>query len=275
MPRPSSSRFRPGVLAAAVAIAVAAVIVVLAMRPWSAPAAAPTSAPSPVASSTPTAGATRGPTPTPTPTASRGPVDAVHAPATSTVAAVRGASIAVHTAPGGAVTTTLPNPQASGAPLVFLVVAQQDGWVQVQLAQRPNGSTGWVEKTSVDLSADPYAIVVTTSTNTLELYKAGKVVDSYPVATGTGGTPTPTGRFALTELLAPTNAGYGPYAYGTTAFSDVLNSFGGGPGQIGLHGTDDTSSIGTAASHGCVRMHNADITALAGLLPLGTPIQVR
>ncbi|WP_254786155.1 L,D-transpeptidase family protein [Curtobacterium sp. MCBA15_008] len=275
MPRPSSSRLRPGVLAAVVAIAVAAVIVVLAMRPWSAPVAAPTSTPSSIASSTPTPSATRGPTPTPTPTPGSAPVDAVHAPATSTVAAVRGASIAVHAGPGRAVTTTLTNPQASGAPLVFLVVAQQDGWVQVQLAQRPNGSTGWVEKASVDLSADPYAIVVTTSTNTLELYKAGTVVDRYPVATGTGGTPTPTGHFALTELLAPTNAGYGPYAYGTTAFSDVLNSFGGGPGQIGLHGTDDSSSIGTDSSHGCVRMHNADISALAKLLPLGTPIQVR
>ncbi|MEN0101818.1 MAG: L,D-transpeptidase, partial [Curtobacterium sp.] len=77
------------------------------------------------------------------------------------------------------------------------------------------------------------------------------------------------------ELLAPTNDGYGPYAYGTTAFSDVLNSFGGGPGQIGLHGTNDSSSIGSGASHGCVRMHNADITALAKLLPLGTPFQVR
>lgn len=176
---------------------------------------------------------------------------------------------------GGASGQTLSNPQQSGAPLVFRVVDRQDGWVRVQLPQRPNGSLGWVRTGAVTLSEDPYAIVVTRAENTLDLYKAGKVVDSYPVATGTGGTPTPTGRFALTELLAPTNAGYGPYAYGTTAFSDVLNSFGGGPGQIGLHGTDDTSSIGTAASHGCIRMHNADITALAELLPLGTPIQVR
>ncbi|WP_281266684.1 L,D-transpeptidase family protein [Curtobacterium sp. 9128] len=177
--------------------------------------------------------------------------------------------------PDGAVTERLSNPQKSGAPLVLRVVDQRDGWAQVQLAQRPNGSTGWVPTSAVTLSSTPYAIVVTESTNTLDLYKDGSVLHSYPVATGTGGTPTPTGRFALTELLAPTNDGYGPYAYGTTAFSDVLNSFGGGPGQIGLHGTNDSSSIGSGASHGCVRMHNADITALAKLLPLGTPFQVR
>ncbi|MBF4613959.1 L,D-transpeptidase family protein [Curtobacterium sp. VKM Ac-1376] len=255
-------------IAAAVAVVCAGAVAFVAFGPLSA-APAPTPTRSVAASSTPTA------TAAPEPTRSAGPVDAVDAPTSTTVAAVRGATVPVSRTPGGAATTTLENPQASGAPLVFRVVDQQDGWAEVQLAQRPNGSTGWVPTSAVALSEDPYAIVVTRSTNTLDLYKAGKVVDSYPVATGTGGTPSPTGRFALTELLAPTNDGYGPYAYGTTAFSDVLNSFGGGPGQIGLHGTDDTSSIGTAASHGCIRMHNADITTLAELLPLGTPFQVR
>lgn len=273
MPGTPSSRRRPALLAAAVAIAVAVVIVLLTLRPGATPAAAP----SPRPTTSVNASATSTPTPTPTPTsgADAGPVAAVHAPASSTVGAARGASVPVHARPDGPVTTTLPNPQASGAPLVFLVVAQQGDWSEVQLAQRPNGSTGWVATSDLALSSDPYAIVVTRSTNTLDLYRDGEVVHSYPVATGTGGTPTPTGQFALTELLAPTNDGYGPYAYGTTAFSDVLNSFGGGPGQIGLHGTDDASSIGRDASHGCIRMHNADITALAGMLPLGTPIQVR
>ncbi|KQR32951.1 L,D-transpeptidase family protein [Curtobacterium sp. Leaf154] len=253
-------------IAAAVAVVCAGAVAFVALGPLSA-------APAP----TPTRSAAA-PTPTPTtpkPTRSAAPVDGIDAPTSTTVAAATGASVPVSASAGGKATQTLENPQASGAPLVLRVVDQQDGWAEVQLAQRPNGSTGWVPTSAVTLSEDPYAIVVTRSTNTLDLYKAGKVVDSYPVATGTGGTPSPTGRFALTELLAPTNEGYGPYAYGTTAFSDVLNSFGGGPGQIGLHGTDDTSSIGTAASHGCIRMHNDDITALAERLPLGTPFQVR
>ncbi|HUG51222.1 MAG TPA: L,D-transpeptidase [Terrimesophilobacter sp.] len=41
-----------------------------------------------------------------------------------------------------------------------------------------------------------------------------------------------------------------------------------------MHGTEDAASIGRAASHGCIRMSNADITALAALLPLGTPIVI-
>lgn len=41
-----------------------------------------------------------------------------------------------------------------------------------------------------------------------------------------------------------------------------------------MHGTDDSSSIGRAASHGCIRLSNEDITYLAGILPLGTPITI-
>lgn len=108
----------------------------------------------------------------------------------------------------------------------------------------------------------------------LTLLESGVVVKSYTAATGTGGTPTPHGNFYITELLQPTNSGYGPYAFGLSAFSNVLSSFGGGPGQIGLHGTDDAASIGHSASHGCIRLANPDITELATLLPLGTPITI-
>lgn len=252
------------IVAAAAVVCAGIVVAVVLLTPAAEP---PTARPSPPASASPTASATPPPV--------EQPIAEVHAPAESTVAAVLGAEISVSGEPGGAATQTLPNPQESGAPLVFLVTAQEGDWVQVQLAQRPNGSTGWVRAAEVVQSTTPYALVVTTSTNTLDLYENGVVRQSYPVATGTGGTPTPTGNFSLTELLAPTNSGYGPFAYGLTAFSDAVTSFGGGPGQIGLHGTDDEASIGTDASHGCIRMNNADITALTKLLPLGTPLQVR
>lgn len=253
----------------AAAVVVVAVIIVTCVLLFGRDQPVSSPSPSPSMSASPDAA------PTAPPETVDDPVAPVNAPAVSTVAAVLGADVPVSAEPGGAATQTLSNPQESGAPLVFLVVAQQGDWVQVQLAQRPNGSTGWVPASAVSLSTTPYALVVTTSTKTLDLYQDGALVQSYSVATGTGGTPTPVGNFALTELLAPTNDGYGPYAYGTTAFSDALNSFGGGPGQIGLHGTDDSASIGTDASHGCVRMTNADITALAKLLPLGTPLQIR
>ena len=186
-------------------------------------------------------------------------------PSAGTAAAANSAKVAIYAAPDGAVTQTLTNPQPTGAPLVFLVAATKGPWLQVHLAQRPNGSTGWIKADSVTLSNLDYSLTVSIEQRTLELSKNGALVKTFSVATGTGGTPTPHGSFYLTELLAPTNAGYGPYAFGLSAFSDALTSFGGGPGQIGLHGTDDAASIGTAASHGCIRLSNPDITELAGL----------
>ncbi|MCU1584236.1 MAG: L,D-transpeptidase [Microbacteriaceae bacterium] len=193
---------------------------------------------------------------------------------TGTAATAIDASVAVYDAVNGRVVSTLANPIPAGAPLTFLVASRSGGWLEVDLAQRPNGTTGWVKADAVTLSNLVYSLHVSTETNTMTLSTDGAVVKTFSVATGTGGTPTPHGSFYLTELLAPRNAGYGPYAFGLSAFSTVLNSFGGGPGQIGLHGTDDASSIGKAASHGCVRMQNADITTLAGLLALGTPITI-
>jgi len=184
------------------------------------------------------------------------------------------ARIGVHSGPGGPVTQTFTNPQPSGAPLTFLLKRQDRDWLQVYLPVRPNGSTGWVRTTDVAQAPIPYRLEISTAAHQLRLYQANQLLHTYPAATGTGGTPTPLGRYYLTELLAPTNPGYGPYAYGLSAFSAVLTSFGGGPGQIGLHGTAEAASIGHSVSHGCIRLSNTDITTLAKLLPLGTPVHI-
>jgi lipoprotein-anchoring transpeptidase ErfK/SrfK len=189
-------------------------------------------------------------------------------------ATATGGSVAVYDHPGGHLLERLANPIPAGAPLTFLVVTDQGQWLKVDLAQRPNGSTGWVKASSVSLHRLLYRLRVSTETNTMTLLRGSTVVRTFPVATGTGGTPTPHGSFYITELLVPVNRGYGPYAFGLSAFSTALSSFGGGPGQIGIHGTDDAASIGKSASHGCIRLHNADITTLAKTLPLGTPVVI-
>ena len=99
---------------------------------------------------------------------------------------------------------------------------------------------------------------------------------SIPIGVGRGVTPTPVGRYFLVELikLKKPRGLYGPYAFGTSAFSNVLFSFGGGPGQIGIHGTNYLAGIGTNVSHGCIRMSNRNITKLAHMLPLGTPVTI-
>lgn len=219
------------------------------------------------------------PAPEPTPTAAVPSAEPTQAPepvstTVGEVATAINAEVAVYDAVDGAQLATFANPNASGAPLVFLVEATEGAWLQVKLPMRPNGSVGWVRASDVTVASLEYRLEVSTADRTVTLLKGAEVVQTFAAAIGTGDTPTPLGDFYLTELLAPTNQGYGPFAYGISAFSDVLNSFGGGPGQIGMHGTDDADSIGQAASHGCIRLSNDDITMLAGILPLGTPITI-
>ncbi|HWS51061.1 MAG TPA: L,D-transpeptidase [Microbacterium sp.] len=222
--------------------------------------------------------------PTPAPTATSSAEQAQPKPPSGTpepievsvaqVATAVGGEAVVLDSPDGTEVARFTNPIPSGAPLVFLVDESEGAWLRVKLPMRPNGSVGWVRKADVTLAAVDYSLEVSTAERSVTLLQDNVPVKTFSAAVGTGDTPTPLGSFYLTELLAPTNQGYGPYAYGISAFSDVLNSFGGGPGQIGMHGTDDSSSIGQAASHGCIRLNNDDITYLAGILPLGTPITI-
>jgi lipoprotein-anchoring transpeptidase ErfK/SrfK len=166
---------------------------------------------------------------------------------------------------------------ASQVPQVFLVKSQRtDGWVQVLLPVRPNGSTGWVRASDVTLTANPFHVVVSLSAHTITVTKATSVVYTGPVAVGAPSTPTPSGTFYLYVLLqAPDPTGpYGPYAYGLSSHSDALASFDGGDAEIGIHGNNDASVLGQEVSHGCVRMDNAAITALSTQLPLGTPVDI-
>ena len=90
-------------------------------------------------------------------------------------------------------------------------------------------------------------------------------------------TPTPTGRFYLTVKLRPPQipAVYGAWALGLSGYSEVLEQFGTGDGQIALHGTTDPDDLGNRVSNGCLRLDNQAITTLAETLPLGTPVTIR
>jgi L,D-transpeptidase catalytic domain len=170
----------------------------------------------------------------------------------------------------------LANPTSVGAPLVFLVKSRGRGWEKVYLPIRPDGATGWVKDRHVSLAWNPYSLQARLRRHELVLRKNGRVAARFPAAVGRSVLPTPTGRYYLVELLKQPNpnGAYGPYAFGTSAFSRVLYHFGGGPGQIGIHGTDEHGSIGHSVSHGCIRLRNRDIVRLAHLLPLGTPITI-
>jgi lipoprotein-anchoring transpeptidase ErfK/SrfK len=163
-----------------------------------------------------------------------------------------------------------------GAPTTFLVRGERRAWFQVYLPIRPNGSKGWVRKRDVTVRRDDYYLTVDRGKRRLTVYRSGRVIMRQPVGVGRSVLPTPRGLYYIVELLQqPNPAGpYGPYAFGLSGYSNVLYSFGGGPGQIGLHGTNEPASIGRDSSHGCIRLRNAVVTRLARMLPLGTPVRI-
>jgi lipoprotein-anchoring transpeptidase ErfK/SrfK len=188
------------------------------------------------------------------------------------------ASVAVYTVPGGVTPSrVLTNPNQYRGALVLLVTAiRVDGWLQVLLPVRPNGSRGWIHAGDVVLSNDPYRIQVRLSRHQITVTKKSTTILQVPVGVGKKNTPTPGGGYYLTQLFAPPdpNGPYGPYAYSLSGYSDVLTTFQGGDAIIGLHGTNRPDLLGHDVSSGCIRMSNPAITALAKVLPLGTPVTI-
>ena len=153
------------------------------------------------------------------------------------------------------------------------VIDRRAGWVRVLLPSRPNGSTGWVETGSVEQARTPYLIRVHVGSRELELFEDGALVGSWPVAVGAAATPTPTGRTFLLGSIVDANQSYSPVILPLGSHSDTLDSYGGGPGTVALHGWPDDSVFGNAVSHGCVRVPDDALEQLTQV-PLGTLVLI-
>lgn len=167
-----------------------------------------------------------------------------------------------------------------GVPQVFVLEERVHSpahgeWFRALLPLRPNGTTAFLRASGLRLSTTTHRLTISRRSFSLTLWDGCRRVRTFPIGVGTGKTPTPVGAFYLIGLLKPPdpNTVYGTFAYGLSAFSDVLTDWRGG-GIIGLHGTNDPSSIGKRSSHGCIRMRNRDIEALVKILPLGTPVEI-
>ena len=149
---------------------------------------------------------------------------------------------------------------------------------QVLLPTRPNGSLGWIRADSVDLLRHNFAMKVELDAFRLTVLDHEAIVMEATVGVARDNAPTPRGRYYTTELIRPPDPGsvYGAYAYGLSGFSDTFVTFEGGPGQLGIHGTNDPDSIGTNVSAGCIRLHNDDIVSMVEELkvPTGVPVEV-
>jgi hypothetical protein len=150
-------------------------------------------------------------------------------------------------------------------------------WVHVRLPGRPNGHSGWIRARHTRSASTVWRLAIDLSARRVTVYHQGRVQRRFPVVVGKPSTPTPRGLFFIEEALALSSQAPGnPFALATSAHSNVLQEFEGGPGQIALHGTNGLSGApGSAASHGCVRLSTSAITWLARRIGSGVPLSIR
>ena len=161
-------------------------------------------------------------------------------------------------------------------------VADDRCWLQLRLPWRPNDAAGWVNANNVVVEKTPWRIQVSTAQRTLTLLRAGASVRTLSVVVGKPSTPTPVGLFAIVWAI-PWNPNdfLGSWVLELSGHSDVLQHFDGGDGTVGIHGRGGASlldPLGSASSHGCVRMANDAIDWLVATLGEnqlpGTPVQI-
>jgi lipoprotein-anchoring transpeptidase ErfK/SrfK len=163
-------------------------------------------------------------------------------------------------------------------PEVYLVLdgkvdAEGTQWLHIRIPGKPNGRVGWVP---VDYLTQLYVVrtqlTINRKAKRLTLFKNGKRIFQAPIGVGKSSTPTPSGRFWVRELLHGGGGAYGPWAFGTSAYSSIADWH--GAPVVGIHGTNEPNLIPGTPSHGCVRLRNNKITQLKRLMPIGTPVRI-
>ncbi len=160
------------------------------------------------------------------------------------------------------------------------------------VVQRPDHRTVAVpvdithpDVTKADLAAQyPTYLTVDQGSFTVTLWKDLKVAKQYTVAVGQPAYPTPTGLYSIESKQVdpvwsvPNSPWAGELGGSTVAGGSAENPLKarwmGITDGAGFHGTDDVASLGTAASHGCVRMAVADVIELYDQVPVGTPVYI-
>jgi lipoprotein-anchoring transpeptidase ErfK/SrfK len=148
-------------------------------------------------------------------------------------------------------------------------------WVQLRVPRRPNGATGWVIRGALArFHVVRTHLRINRATLRAVLYRDGKPIWRARIGVGTPSTPTPAGHYIVRERFRIAERGgiYGPYAFGTSAYS-VFSDWPRG-GVVGIHGTNAPGLIPGRPSHGCVRLRNTAILRLARLMPIGTTVRI-
>ena len=208
-----------------------------------------------------------------------GPAPAAAAPSGRLVAVLRpGHTVAVRSGPGGRVVARMAVTQF-GSRVTFPVLARHGRWAGVPVAALGNGRLGWIDARWAGLAwqRTRKTIVIDLARRRLELRSGSRTLLAARVGIGARGTPTPRGRYAITDKLSGPayNAAYGCCILALSGHQTNLPAGWRGGNRLAIHGTNAPAAIGAAATTGCLHATEAVLRALMRRVPLGTPVIVR
>jgi L,D-transpeptidase catalytic domain len=189
------------------------------------------------------------------------------------VARVRaGRVVAVRSGPGGPIVARISSRTEFGSPRVFAVTRAGNG-LRVITTELSNGRTGWVDAPrALRLSRTRVTLEADLSARVLRVRRAGRLVRTIQIGIGAPGTPTPTGRFAITDKLRGSDysAVYGCCILALSGHQTHLPPGWTGGDRLAIHG----GATGGAASTGCLHAAEPDLRYLMRLVPLGAQIVI-
>jgi L,D-transpeptidase-like protein len=197
------------------------------------------------------------------------------------IAEVRpGRALALHSRPFGPVVARVGARTPFGSPRALGVVATRRGrWLAVTEAGVGDNRSVWVDARAGGLRYERTRLEVDIdlSSRTLVLRRGRAVIRHTSIGVGRAGSPTPTGRFAVTDKLGGSaySAAYGCCILALSAIQPNLPAGWNGGNRVAIHGTPSASDFGRAVSAGCVHAPDADLRYLMRTLPLGTPVVIR
>lgn len=204
------------------------------------------------------------------------PASDIVAGKTLATAKITNGTVEVFSEPNGIeVAWSLGVPTEFGGPRHFLVIGESDGWLEIQVPVRPNGSVGWIKRSSVTVAAVPHRVRVDLSERSVVVWENDEIVFESTVAVGRDSAPTPVGSFYIRDIIDWTpESVYGPRVLALSSFSEAIDQINGGDAVVAIHGTNAPWDLGKAVSLGCIRLDNEMVLALADLVGPGTPIEV-
>lgn len=205
-----------------------------------------------------------------------GPAPRAKAPRHGQPVAILRRVTALRAAPGGERLATLRRRTEFRTLRVLAVTGRRRGWLRVIASELPNGRTGWIRASAAQVAASPWSVRADLSRRLVTVRRDGAVVRRFGVAIGRPSTPTPTGRFAVTDKLR-FEGGSRAYGWGVLALSGhqthIEPGWRGGD-RLAIHGTGSEGTVGSAASFGCLRARRADVRWLVNRVWLGSVVTI-